>query len=200
MYRILEGCVAEVSIQVSLRRCIYWKISWTRRVLLGYMMVWRRILGPQCYRGILLDTHSLHADLTDLLLSFHSSFIYYYLYTFLRRRLPQNKHASRVPQTLSKSLQTTMLIVEELGVGFVAGIISRAVTAPLSLITVRLQAARDEASYQTEEPEESIISICKRIYRENGLVGFWRGTLSLLLNCRVFLNLFRIRNNCITLP
>lgn len=73
-----------------------------------------------------------------------------------------------------------MLIFEELGVGFVAGILSRAISAPLSLITVQLQAARDD------ETGESVTLICKRIYKESGLSGFWRGKLLPLLNYCVF--------------
>ena len=72
-------------------------------------------------------------------------------------------------------------VIQELLLGFVAGIASRAVSTPLNIITLRLQTERQH--YDSEEEENAtksssssgIILVGKQIYKENGLAGFWQG-------------------------
>ncbi|KAG5219808.1 oxidation resistance protein [Salix suchowensis] len=86
-------------------------------------------------------------------------------------------------------------IVEELVLGFVAGVASRAVSMPMNIVTLRLQTGRGDsetdsdntASDLTEEEtatpsnnsdsESGLRSVFASIYREEGLAGFWKGML-----------------------
>lgn len=72
---------------------------------------------------------------------------------------------------------------EELCAGFLAGVSSRAVTTPLSIITVRLQNAKihKDALPSVKGDEElshdtSAWHVVKDIYSKDGLAGFWKGT------------------------
>ena len=83
-------------------------------------------------------------------------------------------------------------VSEELGIGFLTGITSRAITTPLSVITVRLQTQTEgedeegELNAEKGDIEEAkrkklskgIIEITRCIYQEEGLKGFWDGTSS----------------------
>lgn len=81
---------------------------------------------------------------------------------------------------------------EEIGVGFLAGVASRAITTPLSIVTVRLQTSSedDEDEDEDEDGEESDedklnstadgpmpspIQVMRSIYTEEGVKGLWRG-------------------------
>jgi hypothetical protein len=76
---------------------------------------------------------------------------------------------------------------EELGVGFFAGIASRAVSSPLSMVTVRLQSSDDEDESDNKDelergPEEegpkskkTVGRVVDDIYSEDGVSGFWTG-------------------------
>lgn len=70
---------------------------------------------------------------------------------------------------------------QELALGFIAGVASRAISTPLNIVTLRLQTESDQADYDDDEDtvEKSepitIISVVKRIYGEQGIAGFWRG-------------------------
>ncbi len=80
-------------------------------------------------------------------------------------------------------------VPEELGIGFIAGLASRAISTPLSVITVRLQTETegededDELNTKKGSPHESreglkrgsIIGTVQRLSEEEGLQGFWRG-------------------------
>lgn len=80
-------------------------------------------------------------------------------------------------------------VTEELGIGFLAGVASRAISTPLSVITVRLQTETEgedeegEMNADNGSPEEAerrrepkgLLSTVKRIYEEQGLLGFWGG-------------------------
>ncbi|TFY80903.1 hypothetical protein EWM64_g3113 [Hericium alpestre] len=91
----------------------------------------------------------------------------------------------------------------ELALGFVAGVASRVVSMPLSIVTVRLQMEREGSDDELETVEEKfeqgkggevppngkqergIFAVIQSIYREQGLKGFWRGfetTVLLSLN------------------
>ena len=84
----------------------------------------------------------------------------------------------------SKSHKPTL--VEELVLGFIAGVASRAVSTPLNIITLRTQTTRgqdeDEGEGDGSKAPSSrptnpggIVDIVKLIYKEQGLAGFWRG-------------------------
>lgn len=124
------------------------------------------------------------------------SFFYFYFYSFMRslvttRRLKLNPTAHRKPGSVYKPT-----IVEELVLGFVAGVASRAVSMPMNIVTLRLQTERgdsetdsdDAASDLSEEEtatplnnsdsESGLRSVFASIYREEGLAGFWKGMLN----------------------
>ena len=62
-------------------------------------------------------------------------------------------------------------VLEELGIGFLAGISSRAISTPLSLITVHMQSAGGDE----EHPTSSVSDTIKLIYQKHGVKGFWKG-------------------------
>ncbi|OBZ69843.1 Peroxisomal adenine nucleotide transporter 1 [Grifola frondosa] len=90
-------------------------------------------------------------------------------------------------------------IPTELVVGFVAGVASRAVSTPLSVVTVRLQAGEDDCDDSEDEEtlgtieltEKSskparmsgLMSVTRSIYAEEGLRGFWAGFAPTLPLC-----------------
>jgi adenine nucleotide transporter 17 len=73
-------------------------------------------------------------------------------------------------------------LIEELFLGFLAGVASRAVSTPLEIVTLKMQTERendddsDEIDGEVTE-NKGIIDIVKLIYQEQGLAGFWRGEL-----------------------
>lgn len=69
-------------------------------------------------------------------------------------------------------------MLEELLLGFLAGVASRAISTPLNIVTLQLQAESDNDEDDGDALEESssgVGAVVKRIYKERGLVGFWRG-------------------------
>jgi len=115
----------------------------------------------------------LYAGLeTDTAATILSNFFYYYAYSLLRKLVIRQKGLPA-----SKAILTPG---EEIGIGFAAGVISRAISTPLSLITVRLQAER-----QNEDSDEdaSVSSVVRQIYEDNGLRGFWKGFKTTTLLC-----------------
>ena len=115
---------------------------------------------------------------TDTGATIISSFLYYYFYSFLRSFLTRR----RSPSSLAKSKVPTLSVAEELGLGFVAGLASKLISTPLSVVTVRLQTEREDAeedeTLYTEEAQKvgGVKDVIGRIYEEDGLVGFWRGS------------------------
>lgn len=116
------------------------------------------------------------------------SFLYFYFYSFLRSVLVRRKTRSSIPAPKTKAKPVLLSVVEELGIGFIAGVASRAISTPLSVVTVRLQTATEgdddegemnaekgEASEQTKEITTPV-TVMRKIYSEEGLTGFWRGT------------------------
>ncbi|KAG6920123.1 hypothetical protein DXG01_004889 [Tephrocybe rancida] len=72
-------------------------------------------------------------------------------------------------------------MAEELILGFIAGVLSRAVSTPLSMITLQLQAqdTADEDSDDeghTVEPlkKGNVATAARGIYKVHGFFGFWR--------------------------
>ncbi|EXJ91309.1 hypothetical protein A1O1_04419 [Capronia coronata CBS 617.96] len=127
------------------------------------------------YTGLLQATGKTIAD----------SFIFFLTYSFLRdRRLAVRGNA--------KSLPT----IEELGVGFVAGSLTKLATAPIANIVTRKQAAAllaardpDRGPFQVPSAQQ----IARDIYDEKGLAGFWSGysaSLVLTLNPSITFCLF----------
>ena len=72
----------------------------------------------------------------------------------------------------------------ELAIGFVAGVASRAVSTPLSVITVRLQTSDDDEDRSDDAKRDPVAADVRRsgftevvrsIYADEGLAGFWAG-------------------------
>ncbi|KAG6855540.1 hypothetical protein C0991_005053 [Blastosporella zonata] len=72
-------------------------------------------------------------------------------------------------------------MAEELILGFIAGVLSRAVSTPLNMITLRLQAQGNDEDDSDEENglelsrNGGVAAAAKSIYQQYGLFGFWRG-------------------------
>ena len=69
---------------------------------------------------------------------------------------------------------------EEIIVGFLAGVASRAISSPFNVTAVRLQAER-KANTENDDgdgdnDDGTVIGVMKHIYAERGLKGFWRGS------------------------
>jgi hypothetical protein len=84
-------------------------------------------------------------------------------------------------------------MIQELVLGFIAGVASRAVSSPLNIVTLRLQTERsneedeDDSDLVSESTQSTgVTDVVKLIYKEEGLAGFWRGgrLLSPPLTCR----------------
>lgn len=130
------------------------------------------------YDGIMTDTGaSLVSKCVSYLLELMApltanSFCYYYVYSFLRNSVLRY----RLNNTKAK---ISLPVLQELFLGFIAGVASRAVSMPLNLITLRLQAERDADNDEENSDEDQAVglsSVVKLIYSEHGLSGFWRGT------------------------
>jgi Mitochondrial carrier protein len=110
------------------------------------------------YAGLLQDTVKTIAD----------SFLFFLLYSFLRER--------QLRRVNGKGLSA----IEELGVGFVAGSLTKAATTPMANVVTRKQAAvllggREADGASTGDIAQSIMD-------EKGLAGFWSGySASLIL-------------------
>ncbi|KAL5531989.1 hypothetical protein ACEPAF_5552 [Sanghuangporus sanghuang] len=143
---------------------------------------------------------------TDTAATLISSFFYFYAYSFLRNRIFKRDRLSSNKVT-KRSESATIVALEEIVIGFLAGIASRAVSTPLSLVTVRLQSEQQQqldsesSGGDLEKGKDgdgrqsrSIASVVKRIYVEGGLRGFWRGfetTTFLCLNPSLTLFLYQ---------
>lgn len=109
-------------------------------------------------------------------LALRSSFLYFYAYSYLRTRVQRRKLGQRSPTSpvtnIAKSTAAVALTgPQELGIGYLAGVLSRLITTPLSVITVRLQVASDSE----DEGETGVLDIVRDIYSTDGLPGFWKG-------------------------
>ncbi|KEF52086.1 uncharacterized protein A1O9_11712 [Exophiala aquamarina CBS 119918] len=134
------------------------------------------------YTGILQDTGKTVAD----------SFLFFLGYSFLReRRLAARAHGN----AKAKSLPA----LEELGVGFVAGCLTKLATTPIANIVTRKQAAvllAAKASNNNESDGLKVPSarqIAQDIMQEKGITGFWSGysaSLVLTLNPSITFFLF----------
>ena len=119
------------------------------------------------YAGILSDTGKTIAD----------SFIFFLLYDYLRRGRVRRNGGNR-----------TLPVLEELGVGFVAGATTKLCTTPIANVTTRQQAAA-LANRGSRTP--SFMEIAKDIRATDGPSGFWSGySASLILTLNPSLTFF----------
>ncbi|KAI0035612.1 mitochondrial carrier domain-containing protein [Vararia minispora EC-137] len=110
--------------------------------------------------------------------TYRNSFLYFYAYSFLRNLVL--RRAARLNGHLKRS--PVLPVGQELGLGFFAGVSSRLVTAPLSIVTVRLQTAREESEdIQEDNRIFKPLDAMKAIYAENGILGFWKGLEGMIL-------------------
>ncbi|KDR75555.1 hypothetical protein GALMADRAFT_68813 [Galerina marginata CBS 339.88] len=140
----------------------------------GAVLIFRHILRKYGWRAFY---DGLWADTCATLLS---NFFYFYCYAFLRslstRRLLSLRTRSSTKPQISGSHKPTM--IEELILGFIAGVASRAISTPLNIVTLRLQTEREVSEVDTENKINKpmgMIDVVKAIYQEAGLSGFWRG-------------------------
>ncbi|KAI0710308.1 mitochondrial carrier [Cerioporus squamosus] len=143
-----------------------------------------------------------------------SNFLYFYFYTLLHAIVARRRGSSNASllQTLKHSLTAPtkpvlLGVPTELAVGFVAGVASRVVSTPLSVVTVRLQtegyddddeseaATTSKAAAERSNVGQGFLDVVQRIYAEEGLPGFWAGfrpTLPLCLTPALTLLLFQV--------
>ncbi|KAF7350958.1 hypothetical protein MSAN_01658000 [Mycena sanguinolenta] len=159
----------------------------------GAIRILRRIIKKHGFQDLYVG---LGTDTGATLLS---NFFYFYFYAFLRylltrRRLSLNSKPVHLAHPHNPSL------VEEILLGFIAGVASRAVSTPLNIVTVKLQIEQENEGdeHMGEKAEESVSGVsgvAKKIYREDGIRGFWRGfktTTILSLNPALTLALFQV--------
>ncbi|KAG0148832.1 hypothetical protein CROQUDRAFT_654439 [Cronartium quercuum f. sp. fusiforme G11] len=155
------------------------------------------------YHGILIDTCA----------TLLSSFIYFYVYTSLRKlSAAAKRHRAKISP--GSSLSSLESVLEELMIGAVAGMMCKACTCPLSNITVRIQASKptprppptvmntpmseyppsragsgsDSDSDSDDEHSDrsrGVLAIIAAIKRERGWLGYWSGFSN---NCILTLN------------
>ena len=124
------------------------------------------------YTGLIPDTVKTMAD----------SFLFFLAYNFLRQSRTRNyrDRSSRLP------------VLDELGVGFLAGTFSKFLTTPLANVVTRKQAsAMTIPSTQNSVDSRSFRSIALEIHSEKGIWGFWSGySASLVLTLNPSLTFF----------
>ncbi|KAJ3551618.1 hypothetical protein NM688_g4600 [Phlebia brevispora] len=174
------------------------------RGLRGILFTLQHILRTEGCKGL------YDGLVTDTAATFLSNFLYFYFYTIFRSFLVRRKVRISPPQSIkNKGVPVILDVSEELGVGFLAGVASRAIAAPLNLVTVRLQTETegedeegnlDAVKDNTGEADRArrpwgIFFTVKKIYEDEGLQGFWDGftaTVPLCLNPAITLFLFQI--------
>lgn len=124
---------------------------------------------------------AVHLQVT-MRLTYILSFLYFYFYSFLRTFITRRRIGASPGVKVAKPILLSM--PEEIGIGFLAGVASRAISTPLSVVTVRLQTASENE--EEEKPDEekgdgvtrpvaSPIQVLRDINTEEGLRGLWRG-------------------------
>ena len=124
--------------------------------------------------------------------------MYFYFYTVLHALAARRRATRNAPVPLLETLRKAIVsptapkllgVPTELAVGFIAGVASRAISTPLSVLTVRLQS--NSSGDSDEEDEESklfddnrtaserkhpgLMEVARNIYKEQGMSGFWAG-------------------------
>nr|VWO94119.1 Calcium dependent mitochondrial carrier protein [Ganoderma boninense] len=160
------------------------------RAARGALLLILRILDREGLAGLY---DGLPADTASTLLS---NFLYFYFYTLLHALAARRRAASSAPllQTVKGAITSPTRPVllgapTELAVGFVAGVASRAISTPLSVITVRLQTSDDDEDNTESQTEVLTVpkttaaktrrpgfrAVLQSIYAEESLCGFWAG-------------------------
>ncbi|TEY57548.1 hypothetical protein BOTCAL_0214g00110 [Botryotinia calthae] len=122
------------------------------------------------YSGVLQDTSKSIAD----------SFLFFLFYGYIRSKRLQSHHSPS---------KTTLPALEELGVGALAGGLSKFFTTPLSNIVVRKQTHSMTAPSGSKSP--TISSIISDIREKKGIAGLWSGySASLILTLNPSLTFF----------
>ncbi|CCM02954.1 uncharacterized protein FIBRA_05069 [Fibroporia radiculosa] len=147
------------------------------------------------YESLLPDIQLIDSQTTDLCGTLH----------ILRHIF----HTRGVPATLRKALisPTAPSLLggpTELAIGFIAGVASRAISTPLSVVTVRLQSSGDDddailadSKVKQQKRTWSATDVIRDVYQEQGLGGFWAGfipALPLALTPALSLLFFKILN------
>ena len=154
----------------------------------------------------ILSKSWLGASLTTILAWL--SFLYFYFYTLLHAVVARRRGSSNTPllQTLKHALTSPtkpvlLGVPTELAIGFVAGVASRAVSTPFSVVTVRLQTEDDDndsdsdsedeqsnasapapsKTQRTRAPNAGFFDVVRSIYADEGLAGFWAGAHFILV-------------------
>ncbi|PIL32765.1 transporter [Ganoderma sinense ZZ0214-1] len=155
----------------------------------GVLLLIHRILYMEGLVGLY---DGLPADTASTLLS---NFLYFYFYTLLHALAARRRAASNAPllQTVKRAITSPTRPVllgapTELAIGFIAGVASRAISTPLSVITVRLQTSDEEDGTESETevltvPKATSVKtrssgfceVLRSIYAEESLSGFWAG-------------------------
>ncbi|ETW74755.1 mitochondrial carrier protein [Heterobasidion irregulare TC 32-1] len=150
--------------------------------------------------GVIALYDGLNSDSASTVLS---NFLYFYMYSFLRSlliRRSSNRSSSKTP---------ILSVPRELSIGFIAGVASRFISSPLSIITVRLQTEREGSDDELREAEDGegekinngttadkgLYGTAKSIYAEETLAGFWKGfesTILLSLNPSLTFSFFQL--------
>ncbi|KAG8860082.1 hypothetical protein FRB96_004105 [Tulasnella sp. 330] len=127
--------------------------------------------------------------ISDSIATLVSNFIYFYAYTAFRERLlgARLKRAERLrripahfsphPYPPKHPAPVALSTGEELAAGFISGVLSRLMSMPLSVITVRMQAGG------AKRKKAGIVSALKGIYHNEGLLGLWKGLESTIILC-----------------
>jgi hypothetical protein len=129
---------------------------------------------PGLYTGILQDTGKTIAD----------AFLFFLIYSFLRdRRVARHTRSNG-------GRKVGLPALEELGVGFVAGSLTKLCTTPIANVVTRKQAA---AMMDSSQRSPTTRQIANDILRYKGWQGFWSGysaSLVLTLNPSITFFLF----------
>ncbi|CAL5226190.1 g9024 [Coccomyxa viridis] len=101
-----------------------------------------------------------------------SQAVYFYFYSLLRKFFVAR--LQRLQNTKSQDIG----VGPSLTVAFLAGCANVLITNPIWVVATRMQAYQkraDEAGTHVKAPGP--VAICKEIYREEGILGFWKGVL-----------------------
>ncbi|CAO1629025.1 unnamed protein product [Parajaminaea phylloscopi] len=138
---------------------------------------------------------------TDNLSSALSNFLFFFFRAAIAERLHQRKLSQASPS--SRTPSTTLTPGEDLAVGALAGVFSRAFTTPLSNVTVRKQTYSSSSKKQTSgkgkerekataiadgqeadssddeetayEEEPTLREVVQEIIKDKGVIGLWSG-------------------------
>ncbi|CDO72618.1 hypothetical protein BN946_scf184985.g37 [Trametes cinnabarina] len=181
------------------------------RGLRGILYVLRHVLRTEGLAGLY---DGLAADTASTLIS---NFLYFYFYTLLHAVVARRRAGTNAPllTTLKRAIAspTAPVLLDvptELAVGFLAGVASRAMSTPLSVVTVRLQTWENDEDADSSDDEENdpmtsrsrplkkspqFSEVIQNIYANQGLSGSWAGfkpTLPLCLTPALTLLLFQL--------